>query len=90
MKKTSAIVDDDDPLDHEINFSKSRPNPYWLGMVDRKCVRLLAPDVAETFPTDDAVNEALRELMQIKSAQVRKKVSAQTVSAPKPKKKVKS
>jgi hypothetical protein len=86
MKKTSEIVDDDDPLDHEIDFSKSRPNPYWLGMVDRKCVRLLAPDVAEAFPNDAAVNEALRELMQIKSAQARKKVSARTVSAPKPKK----
>ena len=85
MEKTS-----DDPLDHEIDFSKARPNPFWLGVVDRKCVRLLAPDVAEAFPSDAAVNEALRELMHMKAAQARKKVSARTVSAPKPKKKAKS
>ena len=90
MKNRSDIVDDDDPLDHEIDFSKARPNPFWLGVVDRKCVRLLAPDVAEAFPSDAAVNEALRELMHMKAAQARKKVSARTVSAPKPKKKAKS
>jgi hypothetical protein len=87
MKKTSEIRDDDDPLDHEIDFSKARPNPYWLGVVDRRCVRLLAPDVAEAFPNDAAVNDALRELLRLKAAQVRKKVSARTVTAPKPKKK---
>jgi len=87
MKKASEIVDDGDPLDHEIDFSKSRPNPYWLGMVDRKCVRLLAPDVADAFPSDAAVNEALRELLKLKAKQVPKKISANTASAPKPKKK---
>jgi len=90
MKKTSEILDDDDPLDQEIDFSKARPNPYWLGVVDRRCVRLLAPDVAEAFPNDAAVNEALRELMQNKSAPPRKKVSANTASAPKAKKKVRA
>jgi hypothetical protein len=87
MKKTSEILDDDDPLDHEIDFSKSRPNPYWLGMVDRKCVRLLAPDVAEAFPNDTAVNEALREVLQMRGAKTPKKISANTAAAPKPKKK---
>ena len=85
MKKTSEIRDDDDPLDHEIDFSKARPNPFWLGVVDRRCVRLLAPDVAEAFPNDAAVNDALRELLHLKAAQPPKKVSARTVSAPKPK-----
>jgi hypothetical protein len=51
---------DDDPLDVEIDFSKSRPNPYWLGVVDRHRVRLLDADVAESFRDDTAVNEALR------------------------------
>jgi hypothetical protein len=87
MKKRSDIVDDDDPLDHEIDFSTARPNPYWLGVVDRKCVRLLAPDVAEAFPNDAAVNEALRELLNQKAKQVPQKVSANTAAAPKPKKK---
>jgi len=85
MKKTSEIVDDDDPLDHEIDFSKSRPNPYWLGVVDRKCVRLLAPDVAEAFPDDAAVNEALRKLLNSKEKQTPQKISANISSAPKQK-----
>jgi hypothetical protein len=87
MKKTSELPDDDDPLDHEIDFSKARPNPFWLGVVDRRCVRLLAPDVAEAFPNDAAVNDALREILQRKTAQAPKKVSARTVSAPRKKKK---
>jgi len=59
----------DDPLDHEIDFSKSRPNPYWLGTVDRRCVRLLASDLAEAFPDDDAVNEALRTALRSNTGQ---------------------
>jgi hypothetical protein len=63
-KNASEILDDDDPLDHEIDFSKSRPNPYWLGMVDRRCVRLLASDLADAFPDDAAVNDVLRSLLR--------------------------
>jgi hypothetical protein len=59
---------DNDPLDHEADFSKSRPNPYWLGTVDRRRVRLIASDLAEAFPDDDAVNEALRTIL-LKKAQ---------------------
>jgi hypothetical protein len=58
----------DDPLDHEIDFSESRPNPYWLGTVDRRCVRLLASDLAEAFPDDNAVNEALRMTLRRQAA----------------------
>jgi hypothetical protein len=60
IKRTSE-ADDDDPLDHEIDFSRARPNPFWLGVVDRYCVRLLEPDLADLFPDDKAVNEALRQ-----------------------------
>jgi len=35
---------------------------------------LLAPDVAEAFPSDEAVNEALRLLMKIAKAQVDQEV----------------
>ena len=86
MKKASEILDDD-PLDHEIDFSKSRPNPYWLGMVDRSCVRLLSKDLADAFPDDAAVNEALRTLVRVAgaSAAVPVKRSARTVSVPKKK-----
>lgn len=86
MKKASETPDDDDPLDHEIDFSKSRPNPYWLGMVDRRCVRLLASDLADAFPDDAAVNEALREHLRTNAAHTPKKISAKTVTAPRPKK----
>jgi len=49
---------------NEIHFSRSRPNPYWLGVVDRRCVRLLASDVAEAFPDDESVNEILRAVLR--------------------------
>jgi len=66
IRLTSAVPKDrdDDPLDVEIDRSKSRPNPYWLGVVDRRCVRLLDLDVAEAFRDDTAVNEALRMLLE--------------------------
>jgi hypothetical protein len=89
MKKTSEIVDDD-PLDHEIDFSKSRPNPYWLGVVDRRCVRLIASDLADIFPDDAAVNEALRTLLRANAAPALKKISARTASASKPKRKARA
>ena len=70
MEKSS-----NDPLDVEIDFSTSRPNPYWLGVVDRHRVRLLDADVAESFPDDTAVNGALRLLIaKDVSADVKKKL----------------
>ncbi|HVR41528.1 MAG TPA: hypothetical protein VMU84_20705 [Thermoanaerobaculia bacterium] len=57
------LADDDDPLDREIDFSRSRPNPYWLGVVDRSCVRLLDKDLATRFPDNAAVNAALRSIV---------------------------
>ena len=44
-----------------------------------KNVVLLAPDVVQAFPTDEAVNEALRLIMRI--AEVPSKHSAEPVSA---------
>jgi len=63
-KKTSESIDDD-PLDHEIDFSNARPNSFWLGVVDRRCVRLLEPGLADVFPDDKAVNEALRRIQTL-------------------------
>jgi len=60
MTMPADSTKDDDPLDVEIDFSKSRPNPYWLGLVDRRCVRLLDLDLVKSFSDDTAVNEALR------------------------------
>jgi hypothetical protein len=67
MKKP---MDDDDALDHEIDFRESRPNPYWLGTVDRRCVRLIASGLAAAFPDDDAVNEALRRTLRRKAQEL--------------------
>jgi len=37
---------------------------------------LLAPDVAEAFPTDDAVNEALRLLIKIAETQLAHRIQS--------------
>jgi hypothetical protein len=76
MKNKSARPSDD-PLDREIDFSKARPNPYWLGVVDRTCVRLIDKDLVDLFPDNDAVNAALRA---IAAAARRSKVSARRAS----------
>jgi len=44
-----------------------------------KNVVLLAPDVVQSFPTDEAVNEALRLIMQI--AEIPDKYKAEAVPA---------
>jgi hypothetical protein len=62
-------------------------NPYWLGVVDRRCVRLLESDLADVFSDDAAVNEALRTILRVNAAQTPKKINAKTLTAPKPKKK---
>jgi hypothetical protein len=72
-------VDEDDPLDHEIDFSKARPNRFWLGLVDRGCVRLIDKDLAELFPDNEAVNRALRAIAE---AAPRRMVSARRAATP--------
>lgn len=62
-------IDDDDPVDAEIDFSESRLNPYWLGVIDRSRVRVLDSDVAESFRDDVAVNDALRMLLTISKSE---------------------
>jgi len=78
MKNKS--IPNDDPLDREFDFSKARPNPYWLGVVDRKCVRLIDKDLADIFPDNDSVNAALRT---IADAARRSKVSGRRASVTK-------
>jgi hypothetical protein len=81
MKNRSNHVEEDDPLDREIDFSKARPNPYWLGVVDRACVRLLDKDLSEIFPNNEAVNAALRTLADTARRAVPQKLSAKTATA---------
>jgi hypothetical protein len=81
--KNKSIRDDDDPLDREFDFSKARPNPYWLGVVDRKCVRLIEKDLAEIFPDNESVNAALRAIAEAARRAERSKVSARRASVAK-------
>jgi hypothetical protein len=79
MKKKSVPVDDD-PLDREIDFSRSRPNPYWLGVVDRTCVRVIDKDLADLFPDNAAVNAALRAIADAAARSQQSRISARRVS----------
>lgn len=83
MKKKPAV--DDDPLDREIDFSKARPNPYFLWYHNPKTVRVLEPELAELFPDNDAVNAALRSVADAAARMRPQKVSARRASAPKTK-----
>ena len=70
-KKDESKLDDD--LRAEYDFYKLKggvrgkyAKQYHAGTN----IVLLAPDVAKAFPTDEAVNEALRQLIKIAKAQV--------------------
>jgi hypothetical protein len=85
-KKEAAAIVDDDPLDHEIDFSNARPNPFARDFYKSPNLRLLAPDLLDVFPDSESVNEALRTLVRIGAAAIpqKMKISAQTAAAPKP------
>jgi hypothetical protein len=65
-KKSEAI--DDDSLDHEVDFSDSRPNPFARDYGRNRNLRILDPDLLEVVPNSDSVNEALRLLLRVKAA----------------------
>lgn len=82
MKK-KPVVEDDDPLDREIDFSNARPNPYFVAYHGPKVIRVLEPDLAEAFPDNEAVNAALRSVVNSRSKN--KKISAHRADAPRTK-----
>ena len=51
--------------EYDLDFSKSKPNRFAEKY--NKMVRHvgLAPDIADEFPTEDSVNDALREYIRI-------------------------
>ena len=85
MNKKPAFIDDDDPLDHEIDFSNVRTNPFAARYGRNRNLRVLSPDLLARFPDSDSVDEALREFIRLTSV-TPKKVSARTASVPKTKK----
>lgn len=84
MKKKHEV--DDDPLDREIDLSKSRPNPYFVAYHGAKYVRVIDKDLADAFPDNASMNAALRTVAEV-AARVRQpqKVSARRVTAPRKK-----
>lgn len=64
MKKTSGPkVAKDLRAEYQFDYRHSRPNRFVGQLEDAPLVVVLDPDVAEVFTTAEAVNTALRALM---------------------------
>lgn len=60
-------LDENDDLlpEYDLDFSKSKPNRF-ADKYNRTVRRVgLAPDVADEFPTEESVNDALRDYIRI-------------------------
>jgi Na+-transporting NADH:ubiquinone oxidoreductase subunit NqrF len=66
MKNThrsrSRAKDVDMPAEYQLDWSKAKPNPYAARLKDTVAV-VLAPEVAEVFPTSESVNTLLRSVI---------------------------
>lgn len=61
-----TMAQEDDLLPDYTGLLKNGVRGKYAGRLGRRAnLALLAPDVAEAFPTDEAVNDALRSLMAI-------------------------
>ena len=60
-------MDENDELlpEYDLDFSKSKPNRFAEKYNRMKITVVLDSDVAEDFPSSEAVNEALRFLARI-------------------------
>lgn len=66
MKTSKPVADLDDELaPRPLDFSKGVRGKYYDRIQAGTNIILLAPDLLETFPDSDAVNEALRSLKKI-------------------------
>ena len=83
MKKD--IPTDDDEMPAEFDFSRSIPNPWFVAVHGPEYVRVIDKDLAALFPDNESMNAALRSIAEA-AARVPKKISARTVTAPRPKK----
>jgi hypothetical protein len=68
MSEKKARVEDYDPLDHEVDFSNVKPNPFARDYGRNRNLRVLDPDLLAEFPDSDSVNEALRAFLRVKAA----------------------
>ncbi len=65
MKSSKASINDDDLAPRPLDLSKAVRGKYYARMQEGTNVVLIAPDLMETFPNSEAVNEALRSLKKI-------------------------
>jgi hypothetical protein len=63
MKKTSKSTKTSDGMRTEYDFSGAVRNKYGARYREGTNVVLLDPDVAKAFPDSDAVNHALRSIL---------------------------
>jgi len=73
MKNSNAALDMDsaeaDPLlPRKLDLSKAVRGKYYQRMQEGTNIVLLAPDLMETFPTSEAVNDALRKYLTLTAA----------------------
>jgi len=61
-RSRSRTKDVDMPTEYQLDWSKAKPNPYAARLKGTVAV-VLAPDVAEVFPTSDSVNTLLRSVI---------------------------
>lgn len=65
MSRKNAPVEDDDPLDREVDFSNAKLNPFARDYGRNRNLRILSPDLLAVFPDSDSVNEALRTFIRL-------------------------
>ena len=61
-RRPSRTREVDMPAEYQLDWSKAKPNPYAARLKDTVAV-VLAPDVAEVFPTSESVNTLLRSVI---------------------------
>jgi hypothetical protein len=65
MKKMNNNEDDEMKSEYRFDYSKARPNRFAEKYQEMRRTVVLDKDVAEDFPSSEAVNEALRFLSRI-------------------------
>lgn len=60
---------DEDTMRDEYDFSGGVRGKYVERLKEGSNVVLISPDLSEKFPNEDAVNDALRELLRIRDQQ---------------------
>jgi hypothetical protein len=61
-RRARSTNDVDMPAEYQLDWSKAKANPYAVRLKDTVSV-VLAPDVAEVFPTSESVNTFLRKVI---------------------------